>query len=158
MFAIYFNCKAILPMSKLAVTHASKGPLRLKAIVVALSIHSFWLFRGLDNGSNLGVNGCDGDSLIMRRAVSPRMSLPYWRGLLLGFVVYLRLATIEAGSYSTALLTGRLEVGEVGARIFGLPWGLAAVGFVVAAVAVFAQLPWWTFTLWVALLSLMVTV
>ncbi len=81
MFAIYSNCKAILPTLEPAVPHASKGPLRLKAIVVALSIHSFWLFRGLDNGTNLGINGCDEGSLITRRAVSPRMALPYWRSL-----------------------------------------------------------------------------
>ena len=78
---------------------------------------------------------------------------------LLGFMVYLRLANIESLPYSTALLSGKLEVGEVGARVFGLLWLLAAVGFVVAGVAVFALLPWWgTFTLWVALLSLVVTV
>lgn len=77
---------------------------------------------------------------------------------LLGFAVYLRLATIEGLSYGTALLSGKLEVGEAGARIFGLLWLLAAVGFVVASVAVFALFPWWwTFTLWVTLLSLVVT-
>jgi hypothetical protein len=77
---------------------------------------------------------------------------------LLGFMVYLRLANIESLPYSTALLSGKLEVGEAGARVFGLLWLLAAMGFVVAGVAMFALLPWWTFTLWVALLSLVVTV
>ena len=82
MFAIYSsNCKGILPTSEPAVPHASKGLLRLKAIVVALSIHSFWLFRGLDYGANLSIKGCNEGSMITRRAVSPRMALPYWRGL-----------------------------------------------------------------------------
>lgn len=78
---------------------------------------------------------------------------------LLGFVVYLRLAEVEALSYSTALLSGKLEVGEAGANVFGVIWLLAAVGFVVAGVAVFALLPWWwALTFWVALLSLVVTI
>jgi len=83
------------------------------------------------------------------------------RGLihLLGFVVYLRLATIGTLPYSTVLLFGALEVGEAGARIYGFPWGLVAVGFVVAGVAVFALLPWWwALILWVTLLSLVLTV
>ena len=74
---------------------------------------------------------------------------------LLGFVAYLRLATIETLPYRTDLLSGALEVGEVGARIYGLLWGLAAVGFVAADVAVFVLLPWWRgLTVLVALLSL----
>jgi hypothetical protein len=78
---------------------------------------------------------------------------------LLGFVAYLHLATIETLPYRTDLLSGALEVGEVGARIYGLLWGLAAVGFVVAGVAVFALLPWWRgLTVLVALLSLALTV
>jgi hypothetical protein len=44
MFAIYSNRKAILPTSELAVPHANKGPFRLKAIIVALLIHSFSYF------------------------------------------------------------------------------------------------------------------
>ena len=35
---------------------------------------------------------------------------------LLGFVVYLRLAEVEALSYSTAVLSGNLEVSEVGGK------------------------------------------
>lgn len=48
---------------------------------------------------------------------------------------------------------------EAGANVFGLIWLVAAVGFLVAGVAVFALLSWWwIFTFWVALLSLVVTV
>ena len=39
---------------------------------------------------------------------------------LLGFVVYLRLAEVEALSYSTILLSSKLDVGEAGANVFGI--------------------------------------
>ena len=78
---------------------------------------------------------------------------------LLGFVVYLRLAEVEALSYSTILLSSKLDVGEAGANVFGIAWLVAAVGFVMAGVMVFALPPWWwILTFWVALLSLVVTV
>jgi len=51
MFAIYSNCKAILPTSELAVPPANKGPFRLKAIVVAPSIYSFSYFVVLTMGA-----------------------------------------------------------------------------------------------------------
>lgn len=78
---------------------------------------------------------------------------------LLGFVAYLRLANIETLPYRTNLLSGALEVGDAGARLYGVLWGLAAVGFVMAGIAVFALLPWWrTLTLVVATLSSVLTV
>jgi hypothetical protein len=83
MFAIYSSCKAILPTLEPPRPHASKDPIRLKVIGVALAIHSFWLlFRGFDSETNRSVNGCYEDSLINRRVASSRMALPYWRGLL----------------------------------------------------------------------------
>ena len=39
---------------------------------------------------------------------------------LLGVVVYLRLAEVEALSYSTILLSSKLDVGEAGANVFGI--------------------------------------
>jgi hypothetical protein len=83
MFAIYSSCKAILPTLEPPRPHASKDPIRLKVIGVALAIHSFWLlFRGFDSETNRSVNGCYEDSLINRRVASSRMAVPYWRGLL----------------------------------------------------------------------------
>ncbi len=77
----------------------------------------------------------------------------------LGFAVYWKLATIEGLSYGNRLLSGSLEVGEAGARVFGLLWLVAAVGFVVAGVAVLLLRPWWRpLTFGVALLSLAITV
>lgn len=74
---------------------------------------------------------------------------------LLGFVVPWRLATLEEMPYKTTLLAGSLDVGAAGIRVVGLLWLLAAVGFVVAGVAVFTQHPWWgAVTLGVTLFSL----
>jgi len=78
---------------------------------------------------------------------------------LLGFVVPWRLATVEGLAYKTTLLSGRLDVGEAGIRVVGLLWLLAAVGFVVAGVTVFALHPWWrAVTLSVTLVSLVLCV
>jgi hypothetical protein len=47
---------------------------------------------------------------------------------LLGFVAYLRLATFETLPYSAVQGSGGVEVYEAGGRIYGLLWGLVAVG------------------------------
>jgi len=62
---------------------------------------------------------------------------------LMGTTVYLKLGAVEGLSYKTALLDGRWEVGESGMRVFGVLWGLAALGFVLAAVAWLAGWAWW---------------
>lgn len=78
---------------------------------------------------------------------------------LLGFVVPWRLATIEGFAYKTTLLSGTLDVGDAGVRVIGLLWLLAAIGFVVAGVAVFTSQPWWqALTLWVTLFSLVISI
>lgn len=78
---------------------------------------------------------------------------------LLGFVAYWRLAEVNGLSYGTGLLSGTLEVGGVGARVFGLLWLVAAVGFVAAGVAVLLPRSWWRrLTFSTALLSLVITV
>jgi hypothetical protein len=57
--------------------------------------------------------------------------------------------------YKTTLLAGNLDVGAAGIRVVGLLWLLAAIGFVVAGVAVFTLRPWWGIvTLGVTLFSL----
>ncbi len=77
---------------------------------------------------------------------------------LLGFVGYSQLAQAKPSSQHR-LLSGKLEVGEAGANVFAMVWLLAAVGFVVGGVAVYAQLPWWSeLTFSVALLPLVLTV
>lgn len=57
---------------------------------------------------------------------------------LMGTAVYMKLAPVEGLPYKTALLDGRWEVGETGMWVFGALWGVAALAFVVAALA------WWT--------------
>ena len=61
---------------------------------------------------------------------------------LMGFSVYLKLGEIEGLPFKTNLLGGRWEIGEGGMKIFGMLWLLAAVGFVIAAVALATQQAW----------------
>jgi hypothetical protein len=78
---------------------------------------------------------------------------------LMGTTVYMRLGTVEALPYKTALLGGRWEVGEGGMWIFGALWAAAALGFVLATVAWQAHWgEWQRLLLAVTLLSLVVTV
>jgi len=61
---------------------------------------------------------------------------------------------VEGFAYKTTLLSGNLDMGDAGIRMVGLLWLLAAVGFVVAGVAIFSLQPWWQMlTLLVTLLS-----
>ncbi|MGY2896394.1 hypothetical protein [Deinococcus sp. UYEF24] len=78
---------------------------------------------------------------------------------LLGFFSYLRLATVPTLPYTTSVLGGRLELGSAGMNIFGLAWGVAALGFVLAAAAYLLGRAWWRPALLsVTLLSLLITV
>jgi hypothetical protein len=78
---------------------------------------------------------------------------------LLGFTAYLRLATVTTLPYRTAFLGGRLDLGAAGTSVFGLAWGLAALGFVLVAAAFLLGWGWWRPVLiGVTLLSLLLTV
>jgi hypothetical protein len=61
---------------------------------------------------------------------------------LMGTAVYLKLPNIEGLPYKTTLLGGRWDVGESGIQVFGALWAVAAVRFVVAAVALLAGWGW----------------
>lgn len=63
---------------------------------------------------------------------------------LLGTTVYLRLGEITGFAYKTTLLGGRWDVGGVGIGVFGAMWAVAAVGFVVTAIAMLTGLSWWS--------------
>jgi hypothetical protein len=77
---------------------------------------------------------------------------------LMGTTVYMKLGTIAALPYKTTLLGGRWDLGERGMRAFGALWAVAAIGFVVAALALLAGWAWWQPALLaVALFSLMLT-
>lgn len=60
---------------------------------------------------------------------------------LVGFVGPWRLS--KAVPYTTTLLGGRLDVGDVGIRALGIAWLLAALGFAGLAVAITLRWPGW---------------
>lgn len=77
---------------------------------------------------------------------------------LMGTAVYMRLADAQGLSYKTTLLSGRLDLGENGMRIFGASWMVPAVGFMAAAVMLMVGWDWWRPVLLVTtLLSLALT-
>jgi hypothetical protein len=61
----------------------------------------------------------------------------------MGTAAYLKLASVTGIQYKTTLLNGRWDVGDIGIRVFGVLWAVAAAGFVAAAVALFTRSPWW---------------
>ncbi|MCK4547301.1 MAG: ABC transporter permease [Candidatus Eisenbacteria sp.] len=67
---------------------------------------------------------------------------------LVGFVVPWRIATLKDAPYKTTLLSGAVDVGDVGIRLVGILWLAAAVAFVAAGVGIIAPFPWWR---WLAL-------
>jgi hypothetical protein len=78
---------------------------------------------------------------------------------LMGTAVYMKLAEIEGLTYKTTLLGGRWDLGEGGIGVFGVLWAVAAVGFVIAAVAWLVGWGWWQPVLvGVTLFSLVLTV
>jgi hypothetical protein len=62
---------------------------------------------------------------------------------LLGTTVYLRLGEISGFPYKTTLIGNRWDLGPVGIGIFGAMWALAAVGFIVVAIAMLTGSSWW---------------
>ena len=76
---------------------------------------------------------------------------------LLGFVAYWPLAKISELPYKTALLGGRLDLGVTGMRVYSLLWLLAALGFVMAAIALALGKSFWApLMLGAVLLSLVI--
>jgi hypothetical protein len=55
---------------------------------------------------------------------------------LMGFAVSWQLATMQELAYRTTVFNGALDVGDVGARVLGIAWLLAAAGLVAAGVLV----------------------
>jgi len=76
-----------------------------------------------------------------------------------GFLTAWRLASLEGMAYKTTLLAGSVDVGDVGIRIVGVVWLLAAIGFVVAGVGTALATSWWSMlTAVVASISLALSV
>jgi len=61
---------------------------------------------------------------------------------LVGFVSSWKLATLAELPYKTTVFSGRVDVGDVGTRMMGVLWLLAALAFLVAAIAVAAETGW----------------
>jgi hypothetical protein len=77
---------------------------------------------------------------------------------LIGFVVFCQIAEIEDISYTTTVLAGKLDIGDVGTRVLGVVWLVIAVALVIAGVTIFfSPAWWWSFTLAVTVASLIVT-
>jgi hypothetical protein len=60
-----------------------------------------------------------------------------------GFAVAWQLITNAELPYRTAVLHGRLDLGDAGIRIYGLCWLALAGGFAIAAVGVAQRASWW---------------
>lgn len=54
---------------------------------------------------------------------------------LMGAVTYMKLGTVQGLTYKTTLLGGRWDLGESGIRIYGALWAVAAIGFILASIA-----------------------
>ena len=77
---------------------------------------------------------------------------------LMGTAAYLKLAVIQQLPYKTTVLGGRWDLGAGGIAEYGVLWAVAAIGFVVAALAFwFGWAGWQPLLLGVTLLSLALT-
>jgi hypothetical protein len=77
---------------------------------------------------------------------------------LIGTASYMRLAEVQGFPYKTTVLGGSLDLGEGGIAAYGALWAVAAIGFVVAALAFWFGWTWWQpVLLSVTLLSLVLT-
>jgi hypothetical protein len=61
---------------------------------------------------------------------------------LVGFVSSWKLATLAELPYKTTVFSGRVDVGDGGIRVMGVLWLLAALAFLVAAIAVATEAGW----------------
>ena len=62
---------------------------------------------------------------------------------LMGAAVYLKLGDVQGLAYKTTVLSGRVDLGAGGIRVFGALWILPALGFVAAALGLLEGWSWW---------------
>ena len=75
---------------------------------------------------------------------------------LIGFLVPWRLAKLKEMPYKTTVLSGKVDMGDMGIRIIGVLWLLVALGFLFSAFTIFcACINWIPFTLSVTWASLL---
>lgn len=78
---------------------------------------------------------------------------------LVGFVVPWKIATLEEEPYKTTLLSGAVDIGDIGIRIIGVLWLITAVAFIAGAVGSIALFHWWRpLTLYLSIFSLVLCV
>ena len=61
---------------------------------------------------------------------------------LVGFVASWRLAALPELPYKTTVIAGHVDVGDIGTRVIGALWLLAALAFLTAAGAAVTQASW----------------
>ena len=62
---------------------------------------------------------------------------------LVGFVGPWRIATLKEMPYKTTILANSVNVGDLGIRVVGLLWLIAALAFAVSSMGVLARASWW---------------
>ncbi len=60
-----------------------------------------------------------------------------------GFLAYWKLADFKEMPYKTTVLAGKFDVGDVGIRVFGFLWLIAALAFLASSISVGLRLSWW---------------
>ena len=77
---------------------------------------------------------------------------------LMGTVTYMKLGTVQGLPYKTTLLGGLRDLGEGGISAYGALWAMAAIGFVLSAIALLAGWGWYRpILMGVAMFSLALT-
>ena len=77
---------------------------------------------------------------------------------LMGTAAYMKLVAIQQLPYKTTVLDGRWDLGPRGIAVYGALWAVAAIGFILGAVALLSGWIWWQPVLiGITLLSLVLT-
>jgi hypothetical protein len=75
------------------------------------------------------------------------------------FLSYWSIIDFENMPYQTTLLSGKFDLSDVGIRLVGILWLLAALAFFASGLALFFTQPWWQpLTLYTAIFSLTLSV
>jgi hypothetical protein len=60
-----------------------------------------------------------------------------------GFIAYWKLAELKEMPYKTTILSGNINIGDWGIRVFGFLWLATAIAFVASSIGTGARFPWW---------------
>ncbi len=67
--------------------------------------------------------------------------------------------TIKEEPYKTTLLLGKIDVGNIGIRVIGIVWLIAAIACIIVAIGSWTNATWWLSTvLYVAIFSLVLCI